>query len=131
MEAPTAYVRPVQRIAVRCRQQDGQWAVGVLISNVAAADMLELTGHSPSQIADREAVLWASVAFYDQRGGGIETSLKGDKQGLGMTRRNKKRGSRSANAHVVGQSGSQYDRLVSSLVGGSPTAILWDAAHGP
>ena len=91
MEAPTAYVRPVQRIAVRCRQQDGQWAVGVLISNVAAADMLELTGHSPSQIADREAVLWASVAFYDQRGGGIETSLKGDKQGLGMTRRNKKR----------------------------------------
>src|SRR6266700_1239011 len=24
-EAPTAYVRPVVRIAVRCRQQDGQW----------------------------------------------------------------------------------------------------------
>jgi hypothetical protein len=25
-ETPTAYVRPVRRIAVRCRQQDGQWA---------------------------------------------------------------------------------------------------------
>jgi hypothetical protein len=24
------YVRPVRRIAVRCRKQDGQWAVGVL-----------------------------------------------------------------------------------------------------
>jgi hypothetical protein len=31
------------------------------------------------------------VTFYDQRGGGIETSFKGDKQGLGLTKRNKKR----------------------------------------
>ncbi len=90
-EAPTAYVRPVVRIAVRCRQQDGQWAVGVLISNVAAADVLQLTGQPASQLADQEAVLWAEVSFYDERGGGIETSLKGDKQGLGLTRRNKKR----------------------------------------
>jgi hypothetical protein len=35
--------------------------------------------------------LLAYVTFYDQRGGGIETSLKGDKQGLGLTTRNKKR----------------------------------------
>ncbi len=90
-EAPTAYVRPVVRIAVRCRKQDGQWVVGVLISNVSAADVLHLTGQSPSQPADAQAVLWASVTFYDQRGGGIETSLKGDKGGLGLTRRNKKR----------------------------------------
>ncbi len=33
----------------------------------------------------------ASVTFDDQRGGGIETSLKGDKQGLGLTKRKKKR----------------------------------------
>ena len=130
-ETPTAYVRPVRRIAVRCRQQDGQWAVGVLISTVEAADVLELAGHPPSQVADQEAVLWALVAFYDQRGGGIETSLKGDKQGLGLTRRNKKRGSRPANAHVAGQSGSQYGRLGPPLVGGSPTAILWDGAYDP
>jgi len=31
------------------------------------------------------------MTFYDQRGGGIETAFKGDKQGLGLTRRNKKR----------------------------------------
>ena len=90
-EAPTAYVRPVRRIAVRCRQQDGQWAVGVLISTMAVADVLELTGQSPSQLTDQEAMLWAEVWFYDERGGGIETSLKGDKQGLDLTRRNKKR----------------------------------------
>jgi hypothetical protein len=66
------------------------WAVGVLISNVQACDVLSLTGQFPSQLADPQAVLWASVAFSDQRGGGIETSFKGDKQGLGLTRRNKK-----------------------------------------
>jgi hypothetical protein len=90
-EAPTAYVRPVVRIAVRCRQQNGEWAVGVLISTLEASDVLHLTGQPPSQLADPQAVLWAYVAFYDERGGGIETSLKGDKQGLGLTKRNKKR----------------------------------------
>jgi hypothetical protein len=42
-------------------------------------------------VADPVAVLAAYVTFYDQRGGGIETSFKGDKQGLGLTQRNKKR----------------------------------------
>ena len=37
------------------------------------------------------ATLLASVTFYDQRGGGIEATFKGDKQGLGLTKRNKKR----------------------------------------
>jgi hypothetical protein len=31
------------------------------------------------------------VYFYDQRGGGVETSLKGDTQGLGVTTRHEKR----------------------------------------
>jgi hypothetical protein len=35
--------------------------------------------------------LLAYVTFSDQRGGGIETTCKGDKQGLGLTKRNKKR----------------------------------------
>jgi hypothetical protein len=36
-------------------------------------------------------VLLAYVTFYDQRGGGVETSFKGDKQGLGSGKRSKKR----------------------------------------
>lgn len=31
------------------------------------------------------------MSLYDQRGGGVETSFKGDKQGLGSTKRSKKR----------------------------------------
>lgn len=88
---PTEYARPVQRIAVRCRKRNGQWGVGVLISTLQAAEVLQLTGQPQSLMSDPDAVLLAYVAFYDQRGGGIETSFKGDKQGLGMTTRNKKR----------------------------------------
>ena len=37
------------------------------------------------------AILLAYVCFYDQRGGGVETEIKEDKQGLGTSKRNKKR----------------------------------------
>jgi hypothetical protein len=90
-EPPTGYVRPVQRIAVRCRRQDGTFAYGVLICSLSAQQVLTVLGRPSSQAADPVAVLMAYVTFYDRRGGGIETSLKGDKQGLGLTKRNKKR----------------------------------------
>jgi hypothetical protein len=85
------YVRPVVRIAVRYRQQNGRWTVGTLLSTLSASDVLQLTGQPLSLLTDSQAVLLAYVAFYDQRGGGVETSFKGDKQGLGMTTRSKKR----------------------------------------
>jgi hypothetical protein len=90
-EPPTGYGRPVVRIAVRCRRQDGTFAYGVLICSLSAEQVLAVLRHPNSQAADPVAVLQAYVTFYDQRGGGIETSLKGDKQGLGLTKRNKKR----------------------------------------
>jgi hypothetical protein len=90
-EASSAYVRPVQRIAVRCRQQDGAWAVGVLLSTLSARQVLVLTEQPLALLEDPAAVLLAYVTFYDQRGGGVETSFKGDKQGLGLGKRSKKR----------------------------------------
>ncbi len=90
-EAADAYVHPVNRIAVRCRQQDGTFAHGVLISALSAQQVLTLTGQSLCWLEDPAAVLLAYVTFYDQRGGGVETSFKGDKQGLGIGKRSKKR----------------------------------------
>jgi hypothetical protein len=80
----------VQRIAVRCRQQNGQWAVGVLLSTLSPRDVLGLTGQPLSLVDDPVAVLLAYIIFYDQCGGRVETTFKGDK-GVGMTKRNKKR----------------------------------------
>ena len=90
-EQALGYARPVQRIAVRCRRQDGTFAYGVLIYSLSAEQILTVLGRPPSQEADPVAVLLAHVTFYDLRGGGIETSLKGDKHGLGLTKRTKKR----------------------------------------
>jgi len=90
-EVSNAYVRPVKRIAVRCRQQDGEWAIGVLLSTLSARQVFVLTKQSLALLDDPAAVLLAYVTFYDQRGGGVETSFKGDKQGLGSGKRSKKR----------------------------------------
>lgn len=90
-EPATDYVRPVVRIAVRCRRRDGTFAYGVLICSKAPEQVLTVLGRPRSHAADPVAMRLSSVTFYDQRGGGIETSLKGDKQGLGLTKRNKKR----------------------------------------
>src|SRR5712692_4721364 len=90
-EPTQAYVRPVKRIAVRCRKPDGQFAYGVLLSALSAQHVLTLSGQSLSVLEDPAAVLLSYVRFYDQRGGGVETSFKGDKQGLGIGKRSKKR----------------------------------------
>lgn len=87
----THYVRPVRRIAVRCQKKNGDWGVGVILSTLAPREVLLLTKQPIDRLNDPAAVLLAYVYFYDQRGGGCETANKGDKQGLGLTKRNKKR----------------------------------------
>lgn len=85
------YCRPVQRIAVRCRKKNGQWGVGMIISTLMPKDVLLLTGGYQQEVDDPNTVLLAYVNFYDQRGGGVEIEIKEDKQGLGTSKRNKKR----------------------------------------
>jgi hypothetical protein len=92
--APTEYERPVQRLAVRCRRRNGQWAYGVLITTLTSAAVRALLGPAaPGEpaAATAAAVLLGYVYLYDQRGGGVETAIKGDKQGLGLAQRRKKR----------------------------------------
>lgn len=88
---PTAYSRPVRRVAVRCRKKNGHWGVGVLISTLSSDEVVTLARQPVDRGQDPRAVLLAYVYFYDQRGGGVETSFKGDKQGLGVSKRHKKR----------------------------------------
>jgi hypothetical protein len=85
------YVRPVLRIAVRTRKKNGQWGIGVLLSTLPFKEVVLLARMPIDKLADPVAVLLAYVYFYDLRGGGVETEIKQDKQGLGITKRNKKR----------------------------------------
>ncbi|RPI32712.1 MAG: transposase [Chloroflexota bacterium] len=85
------YCRPVKRIAVRCHKKNGHWGYGLIISTLAPKDVLLLTGGYEQEVDDPTAVLLAYVNFYDERGGGVEIEIKEDKQGLGTTKRNKRR----------------------------------------
>ena len=105
-EVSNAYVRPVKRIAVRCRQQDGKFAYGVLISALSAQHVLGLTGQPLSLLEDPAAVLLAYVTFYDQRGGGIETSWKRRQAGTGHRQTQQKTLCRSTDGHEASLSGS-------------------------
>ncbi len=126
------YVSPVRRLAVRCRKANGQWGTGVLISTETPSEVLALTQVPTGSDPNPEAVLLAYVQLYDQRGGGVETSFKGDKQGLGINKRSKRRGSRPTNGDVVRQPGPQCGRVVPLLVGSSTfeTAALRHAEDG-
>jgi Transposase DDE domain len=85
------YRRSITRVAVRCRLANGQWGVGVVICTLPPADALRLTDQDSVPVTDPQACALAYVYLYDQRGGGVETTFKEDKQGLGITKRSKKR----------------------------------------
>jgi hypothetical protein len=99
-EKTSLYSHPVRRIAVRCPKQNGQWAVGVIVSALTPEQVLCLTDQPVECSQDPHAVLLAYVYFYDLRGGGVETEIKEDKQGLGTSHRNKHR---FAGQQMVGQ----------------------------
>jgi hypothetical protein len=88
---PTDYIREVRRIALRWRKKNRQWEYAVVISSLNAREVIEETGQPRECVLDHQAVTLAYVRFYDQRGGGVETAFKDDKQGVGLTKRSKKR----------------------------------------
>jgi hypothetical protein len=94
VEQPHSYRRPTRQLAVRSRLRDGTWHHRVLVLNLPDALLFELAGApmppAPTAATPEQLGL-AALHAYDQRGGGVETSLKGSKQGLGLTQRNKHR----------------------------------------
>jgi hypothetical protein len=98
VQAPTReYERPVLRLAVRCRskgrpgKQKGQrWRTAVLISTLWPEEALSLVFLSAAEWRHPDAELLALVYLYDRRGGGAETTFKGDKGGLGIAKRSKR-----------------------------------------
>jgi len=102
----------------------------VLICSLSAEQVLTVLARPSSQAADPVAVLLAYVTFYDQRGGGIETSFKGDKQGLGLTKRNKKRFEAQHMLVLRGLSGPQCRGLGAQLADQPSDSTLWHLAHG-
>ncbi len=82
---PQAYVRPTRQLAIRSQDEQGQYRYRVLVFNLEDELLNGLDG------SVGQAGQWAAMQAYDRRGGGVETSNKNSKGGLGLTKRNKKK----------------------------------------
>jgi hypothetical protein len=85
VQAPFAYVKPTCQVAVRTRKATGDFSYTVLVTHLSD-DALEQLLQLPGCAQDR---LLAIVHAYDLRSGGIETQNRNDKQGVGLSKRNK------------------------------------------
>jgi hypothetical protein len=88
---PHPYAQPTRQLAVRHRKHNGQWSYHVLVFTLSDAMIFSLLGRCCPPHPQPQALLLAALHLYDQRGGGIETQTKGDKQGLALGHRHKKR----------------------------------------
>ena len=100
---PEEYVRPVRRLAVRCRLRNGQSKYALVLSTLAPREVLGLLHQPAGRVRDSRAVAAAYAKLYDLRGGAVETEFKEDKQGFGITKRAKKKFAAQQMVMLLGQ----------------------------
>lgn len=91
VEDPHAYDQPTRQVALRMPKKDSGYHYRVLVFNLSDRQLFSLARQDLPQDPDSAQVLFTALYAYDLRSGGVETSIKGSKQGLGLTKRNKKR----------------------------------------
>ena len=90
VEEPHKYDKPTRQLAIRKLKDSGEWSYHVLAFTLTDTQIFWLARQPVRRNPTSEQVLFAVLAAYDLRSGGIETSNKGSKQGLGLTKRNKR-----------------------------------------
>jgi hypothetical protein len=96
------YVREVRRLVMKWRKKNGQVCHHLLLSTLDPADVIQLMGQPSELTTDAQAVAAAYAQLYDGRGGAVEIELKESKQGIGLTKRNKKRYAAQAVVMLLG-----------------------------
>jgi hypothetical protein len=88
---PHVYARPTRQLAIRWpNKKRGDWNYCILVFNLTDELIFELA-HAPKPEAYTDLkLMFTIVAAYDLRGGGVETTFRNSKQGVGLTKRNKK-----------------------------------------
>ena len=90
VEASHPYVKPTRQLAIRKRKRTGEWSYHVLVFTLPDHALFWLGRQPIRQHPTPAQILFAALAAYDLRSGGAETMIKGSKQGLGLTKRNKR-----------------------------------------
>ena len=86
---PHTYNAPTLQVVVRTQKKNGDYAYSILVARASLGLLFEQIGLPMPVCPTKAEKLLAIVNAYDKRGGGVETQFKGDKQGLGITKRNK------------------------------------------
>ncbi len=86
---PHSYEKPMRQLAVRWAKPKGGWHYCVLVFNLTNAMLFDLAERQCTTGTQQE-LLSAIMKAYNLRAGGVETSFKNSKQGLGLGKRNKK-----------------------------------------
>ena len=89
---PHEYEKPMRQLAVRWPKPKakGGWHYCVLVFNLTDEMLFELAGQTMPNTASEQVLLSVILKAYNLRSGGVETSFKNSKQGLGLNKRNKK-----------------------------------------
>ena len=90
VEQPFDYTQPTRQLAVRCQTKKGKWRTAILVFNLDDVQLRWLNQQGKRLSTPPIDPIWLAVYAYDLRGGAVETAIKGSKQGLGITKRNKK-----------------------------------------
>ena len=84
------YAAPARQLAVRCLSKKGKWRTAILVFNLTDDQLRWVAQQGRQQLVEPDNPLWLAVYAYDLRAGGVETAFRNAKQGLGITKRNKK-----------------------------------------
>jgi len=88
---PHEYEKGTRQLAIRWPNEKGGWHYCVLVFNLTNLMIFQLAGLlMPRKLTDQD-LFSAIMKAYNLRSGGVETSIKNSKQGLGLNKRNKKR----------------------------------------
>ena len=88
---PHEYERATRQLAVRWPEEKGGWHYCVLVFNLTDLMLFQLAGWLMPKHLTEQDLFSAIMKAYNLRSGGVETSIKNSKQGLGLNKRNKKR----------------------------------------
>jgi hypothetical protein len=88
---PHEYEKVTRQLAIRWPKEKGGFHYCVLVFNLTDYMTFQLAGLlMPRKLTDQD-LFSAIMKAYNLRSGGVETSIKNSKQGLGLNKRNKKR----------------------------------------
>lgn len=91
VEIPHEYAKATRQLAIRWPKEKGGFHYCVLVFNLTNLMIFQVAAVLMPRKLTTQDLFSAIMKAYNLRSGGVETSIKNSKQGLGLNKRNKKR----------------------------------------